>query len=188
MLFPHIQSEGVNILQTHAVFSVTCNTKLAFLWTQPAQRKGWTGLDTNYYQKKKKHSDFTTEINLHLWEMKHVKVNTLSFLKKMSSHRFWIDTVQTSRQVSVTIYRNLSQCDLVQFWWWICCVSFYYACMWLKNPNEVGGKCVLSSTNHRFKPQRGFSYWPVSQCPLLAEKLSDNSSSGGIMTGNTVCE
>lgn len=177
-LLLHTQSHGGNILQRHAVFSATCNTKLAFLETQRAHRKGWVGLDGNYNQTKIRTRTHTHTLSgpfkcthARNWEMKHVEGNPLSFLQKTGSRRFWAGSVQTSRLASVTTHRKLSLCDLLQFGWWVCCDGFYYACMWLKNPNEAGGKYALSSTNHRFRPQGGFGYWPVSQCPLLAEKL-----------------
>lgn len=124
-------------------------------------------------------------MHLLLWEMKHVKVNTFihSFRKWVHIDSWLAQFKHPDRPLSQ--HMETPHCVI----WWnfdggyvvLACIRYVYD---FQNPNEIVRGCVLPSTTHRFRPQRGFSYWPVSQCPLMAEKLPDSSTSCGMMTGN----
>lgn len=170
---------------------MTPNTKLAVLRTRAPERKGSTGFDTNHYGIKKKQIDRGIEIHLLLWEMKHVKVNTF-----IHSFRKWVHIDSGSAQFkhpdrSLSQHTETPHCVI---WWnfdggYVVLAFIRYVCDF-QNTNEAVIGCVLPSTTHKFRPQRGSSYWPVSQCPLMAETLPDNSQSMiacGMMTGN-ICE
>lgn len=166
---------------------MTSNTKLTVSRRRAPERKGSTGFDTNHYWIKKQ-IDRGIEIRLLLREMKHVEVNTF-----IHSFRKWVHIDSGSAQFkhpdqSLSQHIEAPHCVI----WWnfdggyvvLACIRYVYD---FQSPNEAVIGCVLLSTAHRFKPQRDFSYCPVSQCPLMAEKLSDCSTSCGMMTGS-ICE
>ncbi len=104
--------------------------------------------------------------------MKHVKVNTF-----IHSFRKWVHINSGSTQFkhrdrSLSQHFETPRCVI----WWnfdggyvvLACIRYVYD---FQNPNEAVIGCVLPSPTHRFKHERGFSYWPVSQCPLMAEEI-----------------
>lgn len=80
-----------------------------------------------------------------------------------------ISTVQTSRSVPVTTYRKRSLCELMRFWWRICCAGCRYICDFF-NPMRLGVRVCCSPPTTDSNVTEASDYWTVSQCPLLAEK------------------
>lgn len=129
---------------------MTSNPKLMVLRTQAAKRKGSTGLDTNYHS-------IETRLTVALkytnsWGKWNMWKLILSFVPSENEFTSILGRRSSNIQIdTVTTYRKPSLCDLMKFWWWICCVRCVYD---FQKTNEAVRGCVLPSTTHIFKPQR----------------------------------
>lgn len=152
------------------------NTEFTVLQTQAPERKGSTGLDTNYYRIKNRLTvalgyTYSSE----KWNMRKL-ILWHSFGKE-----FTLILSPHSSNIQICPCQNTLEAPHSVIWWDVDVIYIVLACIRyvydLQNSNEAVRGYVLPSTNPRFKPWRGFSYRPVSQCPLLVEISPDNSTS-----------